>query len=221
MASTVRSHIAFLSAIFAAALLGGCSGGTSGSAGAPAGGLPATSAATSGALSISGTPTTSAVAGTDYSFRPTASGASGAALTFAIKNPPGWAKFDPATGTLAGTPTTAYVGNSGQIVITVSDGSTSATLAAFSIEVTPLTAGEAALSWTAPTVSETGTELAGYHIYYGENSTHLTHVVDVKSPDSTSFVVDNLTPGTWYFAIKSYNNADIESSPSAIVPVTI
>lgn len=220
MASTVRAQFALSSMIITAAFLGGCSG-SSGGSGAAASGSPATGAATSSALTISGSPATSAMAGTSYSFRPSASDASGAALSFAIKNQPGWAKFDPATGTLAGTPTTAYVGNSGQIVITVSDGSTSATLAAFSIDVTQLPAGEAALSWTAPTVSETGTEPAGYHIYYGETSTHLTHVVDVKSPGSTSFVVDNLTPGTWYFAIKSYNNADIESSLSAIVPVAI
>lgn len=219
MASTVRSHIAFFSMIFAATFLGGCSGGTSGNAGAAAGG--GSPAATSGALSISGAPTASIVAGSNYSFRPTASDAGGAALTFAIKNQPGWAKFDPATGTLSGTPTSAYVGSSGQIVITVTDGSATAALAAFSIDVTALTAGEAALSWTAPTVSAAGTELAGYHIYYGEDSAHLTQVVDVTNPDSTNFVVDNLASGTWYFAIKSYNGANVESSLSAIVAVEI
>ncbi len=222
MASTARARIAFFSIIFSSTFLGGCSGGTSGNAGAAAAGpAAATSAASSGALGISGTPTASVVAGTDYSFQPTASDASGAALTFAIKNQPGWARFDPATGALSGTPTTAYVGRSGQIVITVSDGSATAELAAFTIDVTPLTAGEAALSWTAPAVGVTGTELAGYHIYYGENSTHLTQVVDVKNPGSTSFVVDKLASGTWYFAIKSYNGADVESGLSAIVAVSI
>ncbi len=106
-------------------------------------------------------------------------------------------------------------------MITVSDGSATAALAAFSIEVTQHRAGVAALSWTVPTVSATGTEPAGYHIYYGESSTHLTHIVDISNPDSSSFVVDNLPTGTWYFAIKSYNSSDIESSLSAIVPVTI
>ena len=217
MASTVRGYIAFCLVTFAAAILGGCSNGSSGANGASA----ATSAATgSGALTISGNPAASVAAGSSYSFRPTVSDASGAALTFAIQNQPGWALM-PATGTLTGTPTSAYVGSFAQIVITVSDGSATAPLAAFSIEVTQPAPGVATLSWTVPTVSAAGTEPAGYHIYYGESSTHLTHIVDISNPDSSSFVVDNLPSGTWYFAVKSYNGSDVESILSAIVPVTI
>jgi hypothetical protein len=67
----------------------------------------------------------------------------------------------------------------------------------------------------------TGTELAGYHIYYGASSTQLTQVVDIGNPDSSSFLIDNLATGTWYFAIKSYTSSNIESSLSAIVSVTI
>jgi hypothetical protein len=68
---------------------------------------------------------------------------------------------------------------------------------------------------------ETGSQLAGYHIYYGTSSADLTHVVNISGPGSTSFVVDNLSNGTWYFAIKSYDTANIESGLSAIVPITI
>lgn len=87
--------------------------------------------------------------------------------------------------------------------------------------MTPLTSGVAALSWTAPTAGVSGTEPAGYHIYYGESSTQLTQVVDVTNPGSTSFIVGNLASGTWYFAIRSYSSADVESSLSAIVAVAI
>jgi Putative Ig domain len=221
MASTVRAYIAFFSVTFAAAILGGCNNGTSGSNGAAVSASSAPSAVANRGLTIAGSPASSVAAGSSYSFRPTASDARGAALTFAIKNQPGWARFDPTTGTLAGTPTTAYVGSSAQIVITVSDGSATTALAAFSIEVTQATAGVAALSWTVPTASVTGTELAGYHIYYGETSKDLTNVADVSNPNSTSFVVDNLATGTWYFAIKSYTSSDVESSLSAVVTVAI
>jgi hypothetical protein len=220
MASTVRVYIAFSFTIFAAVILGGCNNDTSGSNGEAVSAPSAPSAVANSELTISGSPAPSVAAGSNYSFRPTADDARGAALTFAIKNQPGWARFDPSTGTLAGTPTSAYVGSSAEIEITVSDGSATAALPGFSIEVTQMTAGAAALSWVVPT-AVTGTEIAGYHIYYGESSTQLTQVVDIGNPDSTSFVVDNLATGTWYFAIKSYTSSDIESSLSAIVSVTI
>jgi len=220
MASTVSAHTAFFSAIFAAVILGGCNNSTSASSGVPVSASSAPSAAANGGLTISGSPPSSVAAGSSYSFRPTAGDAPGAALTFAIKNQPGWARFDPTTGTLAGTPSSAYVGSSGEIVISVTDGSATAALAAFSIQVTQTTVGAAALSWAVPT-AVTGTELAGYHIYYGASSTQLTQVVNIANPDSTSFVVDNLATGTWYFAIKSYTSSDVESSLSAIVSVTI
>jgi len=220
MASTVRVYSAFFFTIFAAVILGGCNNDTSASNGDAVSNPSAPSAVANSGLTISGSPVSSVAAGSSYSFRPTADDARGAALTFAIKNQPGWARFDPSTGTLAGTPTTAYVGSSAEIVITVSDGSATAALPGFSIEVTQTTAGAAALSWVVPT-EVTGTELAGYHIYYGASSTQLTQVVDIGNPDSTSFLIDNLATGTWYFAIKSYTSSNIESSLSAIVSVTI
>jgi hypothetical protein len=36
-----------------------------------------------------------------------------------------------------------------------------------------------------------------------------------------TYVVDNLTPGTWYFAIKAVTSAGLESSLSNIVSKTI
>ncbi len=221
MPSAVRIYIGLFLVTLVAATLGGCNDGTSGGNGAAVSASPTASAAAVSGLTISGSPASSVAAGSNYSFRPAASSAAGAGLTFAINNAPGWAKFDPATGTLAGTPTTAYVGSSAPIVITVSDGSSTAALAAFSIEVTQAGAGEASLSWTAPSAGEKGTEVAGYHIYYGESSAHLTHVVDVSDSNSTNYVVNHLRSGTWYFAIKTYNNFDTESNLSAIVSVTI
>ena len=84
---------------------------------------------------ISGTPGTSVTAGSAYSFKPTASDPAGNTLTFSVTNPPSWASFSSATGLLSGTPTTANVGTFSNIVITVSDGTLTASLPAFSIQV--------------------------------------------------------------------------------------
>jgi hypothetical protein len=86
---------------------------------------------------ISGTPPTTATAGTLYSFTPTASDADGGTLTFSITNRPTWATFSTTTGRLQGTPTSANVGTFSNIAISVSDGQDSAQLATFQIVVSP------------------------------------------------------------------------------------
>ena len=83
--------------------------------------------------SISGSPPITATVGTLYSFRPTASDRDGDPLTFSIVNKPGWAAFDPRTGTLSGTP--KIVGVYANIRIRVSDGTASRSLDYFSITV--------------------------------------------------------------------------------------
>ena len=85
---------------------------------------------------ISGTPASSVTVGQAYSFQPTASDPDGQALAFGIANRPAWASFDVATGRLSGTPAAANAGTFANIVISVSDGTASATLPAFSITVT-------------------------------------------------------------------------------------
>lgn len=87
---------------------------------------------------ISGTPPTSVVAGQAYSFTPTTTDPSGGTLTFSISNPPSWATFSTSTGQLSGTPTSSNVGSFSNIVISVSDGTSSASLPAFSISVNPV-----------------------------------------------------------------------------------
>src|SRR5688572_16831967 len=86
---------------------------------------------------ISGTPATTATVGVAYAFTPTASDPDGGTLTFAIANRPSWAAFSTTTGRLSGTPTAANVGTFANIVVSVSDGSASASLPAFAIAVGP------------------------------------------------------------------------------------
>jgi Putative Ig domain/Right handed beta helix region/IPT/TIG domain len=91
---------------------------------------------TNTAPKIGGSPATSVKAGSAYSFTPAASDANGDKLTFAIANKPGWASFNTTTGQLSGTPSSSNVGTTSGIVISVSDGKVSTSLAAFSIAVT-------------------------------------------------------------------------------------
>lgn len=114
----------------------GCGGGSD-----PAGSAAATPPASgSQAPTISGTPPTAAVAGSRYSFQPVAADNDHDSLVFSIRNRPGWATFDQASGLLAGTPASGDAGVYAQIVISVSDGSTSASLPAFEITTAPASA---------------------------------------------------------------------------------
>jgi hypothetical protein len=183
-------------------------------------------AAPNGAPVISGSPAASVIAGQAYSFQPTASDPENQTLTFSIASSPSWATFNSTTGRLSGTPTSANVGSYTGIVISVSDGTNTVPLPAFSITVTAAgtTTGSATLRWTPPTLNEDGTpieNLAGYRVYYGTSTGNLNQVLNIAGAGVTSAVIQNLTPATWYFALKAYNAANVESSFSNIASKTI
>ncbi len=177
-------------------------------------------------LAISGTPSTTAVIGQYYSFTPTVVATGGSSLTYTVSNKPSWAQFSASTGTLSGTPA-GSAATDGNIVLSVSNGSQSASLPAFSIavEAPPVTqAGSATLSWAKPTVNTNGTpltNLAGYVIRYGTNAGALTSVISLGSPNATSTEIGNLTPGTWYFEVAAINTANVESPFSGPANTTI
>jgi hypothetical protein len=80
--------------------------------------------------------------GNNYSFQPTASDTSATAtLTFAVSNKPTWASFSTQTGMLYGSPSSASVGTTSNIVISVTDGNKTASLAAFSVQVNAAVSG--------------------------------------------------------------------------------
>jgi Putative Ig domain len=172
------------------------------------------------APTISGTPSTSVNAGSAFAFRPTAADADGDTLTFAISNRPAWATFNAATGQLAGTPTATSAGTYSNIVISVSDGTASAALAAFSIAVVDVSIGAATLTWTPPTTNTDGstlTSLAGYRIVYGTSAASLTQTIQLGNAGMSSYVVENLAPGTYYFAVRVYTSSGAESANSNVV----
>jgi hypothetical protein len=168
---------------------------------------------------ISGTPPATVAAGSQYTFSPVSTAPTGATLTFTVTDLPSWATFNTTTGQLSGTPTANNVGPYDGIVITVSDGTQSASLAAFTITVTSATAdGTAILSWTAPTEYTDGTvmtDLSGYHVYYGTSATSLDNSIAITDPTTSTYTVTGLTTGTWYFAVAA-DSADGEESAQTV-----
>jgi hypothetical protein len=176
------------------------------------------------APTISGTPVTSVLQGTLYSFQPTAADADGNALTFSITNRPAWATFSATTGHLQGTPGPGDVGTTTGIVIGVSDGTASASLRTFSISVQAVASGSATLSWQPPTTNTDGsslTNLAGYKVYWGTTAGSYPNSVTVNNPGITTYVVESLTPNTYYFAVKAFNSVGVESTWSNSASKTI
>jgi len=82
----------------------------------------------------------------------------------------------------------------------------------------------AVLSWEAPTTNTNGsalTDLAGYRIYYGENPSRLSQSVPIKTIGVQTYEIDNLSAGTWYFAIMAVTSAGTESRLSNVVSLTL
>lgn len=198
-----------------AVLLGGCGGGDGGSGKSASANPP--NSGTNAAPTISGAPASSVVVGQAYSFQPSAADANGDQLTFSVANLPSWASFNASTGRISGTPTAAHVGAYSNISITVSDGTTNASLAAFSINVNEMGTGTATLSWAPPTSNSDGTtltNLAGYQVLYGRSASNLDQTVSLDNPSINRYVVENLATGTWYFAVVAVNTAGVASPPS-------
>jgi hypothetical protein len=76
--------------------------------------------------------------------------------------------------------------------------------------------GAVTLSWQPPTQNADGTpltDLAGYNIYVGTGSSNYDYrQVRVDNPGLSSYVVENLEPGTYYFAATSFNASGVESA---------
>jgi hypothetical protein len=173
---------------------------------------------------ISGAPPTAVTAGTAYSFTPTASDPDGDSLTFSVANAPVWATFSTTTGRLSGTPGAQHVGTTTGVVIRVNDGETTVSLPAFNLAVQGVATGSATLTWTPPTTNIDGsplTNLAGYRVYWGTSLGDYPNSTTLSNPGLTSYVVTNLTPGTWYFVATAVNSAGGESAFSGVGSKTI
>ena len=85
--------------------------------------------------------------------------------------------------------------------------------------------GSVTLTWQPPTQNADGsplTDLSGYNVYVGtESNTYNYLEIRLDNPGLTAYVVDNLDPGTYYFAATAFNSSGVESSFSGEVVRTI
>lgn len=181
---------------------------------------------------LSGSPAAAVLSGHSYSFQPTATDPNGLKIVFSASNLPSWATFNPSTGLVSGTPTAANAGTYSDIVITAYDGYFKGTLPAFNIVVeaaTVATAPPAAMAptasatlvWTPPTENNNGsvlTDLAGYHVYYG-TTPELGQTMTINSTGLTRYVMDGLTPTTWYFAMTAFDSKGHESDRTEVASI--
>jgi hypothetical protein len=82
----------------------------------------------------------------------------------------------------------------------------------------------ALLSWEAPTTNTNGSalmDLSGYRIYYGPSADELSESVQISNVGIQTYVIEDLQPGTWYFAIRATTSAGTESALSDVVAMTI
>jgi Putative Ig domain len=165
-------------------LLGGCGGGDAGASTAKA------------ALSIAGTPPTATTAGVAYNFTPSVSGAGGAALTFSISGRPAWATFDTTTGKLSGTPSSADVGTYSNVVISVSDGTASVSLPAYSIMVAAMVSSTLTISGTPPNSISAGTQYQFTPIVAGSSGGTLVFSIGNIPPWATFNTSTGMLSGT-------------------------
>lgn len=205
--------------------LSACNGDGDSATAAAAAATSGNTAISSDAPTIKGTAITTAMVGTVYSFQPQATDPNNQAITFSITNKPAWASFNTSTGQLSGTPSAGDVGSFAGIQIAASDGKNAVSLPAFAITVSTAVAGSAAvnLTWVAPTENSDGsplTDLKGYKIHYGSASQSYTEAISVDNPTLTTYLVNTLPAGKYYFAVTAYNSAGLESSPSDEVVAT-
>lgn len=159
-----------------------------------------------GAPTIIGTPALSINQDTPYSFIPTATDTAGDTLTFSITNKPTWATFEPATGALTGTPTNADIGITNGIVISVSDGTLSASLPAFSITVVNVN--------DAPSISSvaitTATQDVAYSYTFVASDADTGDVITLSAVTKPSWLTFNAASGV---LSGTPSNADVGMHP--------
>jgi Fibronectin type III domain len=81
----------------------------------------------------------------------------------------------------------------------------------------PTQARAATLEWTVPTTRTNGAQLAdlaGYRIHYGKSAHTLDQTIEVRNASISTYVVEGLAPGTYYFAVSAFSSRNLESERS-------
>jgi len=81
----------------------------------------------------------------------------------------------------------------------------------------PASTSTATVQWSAPqsmTDGSTTTGIVGYRVYYGPTVTQMNTKIDILNPSVSTYVVEGLTPGTYYFAVTALHSSGGESDRS-------
>ena len=84
--------------------------------------------------------------------------------------------------------------------------------------------GVASLTWELPPSKVDGSpldDLAGYRILYGRHSDDLDQSVFVGDAAATSWEIDSLGEGLWYFAVIAVNASGLEGPPTTVASKSI
>lgn len=130
------------------------------------------------------------------------------------------AAADPGAADSSGTSTQTSASTTATTPDTGSQPSTGATQTG----VAQGTAGTVTLNWQPPTQNSDGspiTGLAGYNIYYGTASQSYSQSIKLTNPGLTTYVVENLPAGTYYFSIAAYDATGAQSSFSPEVAAAV
>ena len=167
------------------------------------------------APTISGIPAISVKAGTVYSFVPIARDLDNDYLFFQASGVPSWASFDSRTGRIFGVPSFGDLGDYESIRISVSDGNVTTELPTYKISVVATANGAATLNWLPPTERSDGTslqDLAGHKIYWSMSPDfEFSNSVTLLNSGITSYLIEQLTPARWYFAVTAFDAEGVES----------
>jgi|GEM_PF-2112491 len=118
---------------------------------------------------------------------------------------------------------------SGEDIISysVSDGKGGVTIAMITVFVNAVqTLSSIELNWELPTKRDDGTplhssDIKGYSIAYGINSNQLDSSIFVSDAQSTRHTINDLNLGTYYFAIATVTNDDIQGAYSEKIMIPI
>jgi hypothetical protein len=211
MPATTRFFVSAL-LLVSPILVCSCGGGGDKPA-AASGAAPAPVASANRPPSITGSPLNAVVANEPYEFRPLVNDADGDTLLFTATNLPPWATLNPATGAINGIPVESDLGAYEDIVVTVSDGHLTASLAPFLISVNPEPQGSVTIAWDRPMAKVDGTpldDLGGYRILYGRSQDDLDQSVLITNPDVNSYVFQSIPQGVWYFTVVGVSQGGLE-----------
>ncbi len=112
----------------------------------------------------------------------------------------------------------------GDVTPTVASNSSTASAGSQPTTSGSSTNGSATLTWVAPVENTDDSilnDLSGYTIFYGTNSAALTETIPITNPSQTTYVINNLSAGTYYFSVAANASDGTTSSQSAIVTKTI